>query len=361
MNVCSVVGVRPEFVMAAPVDHELGVAGHTHSLVHTGQHHDDALSAAFFEALSLPAPTYQLDVGSAPRGEQVGRAVERLVPVLAAETPTAVLVYGDTTSTLAGALAAVATATPLVHVEAGLRSDDWRMPEERTRVLVDHLADLRLAPTQDAVAALEAEGITTGVRHVGDVRADAVASTERGDVDGVGSLPNEYVLATVHRAATTDDEATLRDVLAGLAGATAPVVLPIHPRTADRLRGYGETDWAAEQVRLIDPVPYATFLGLLAGAAAVATDSGGVQREASYLGTPCVTLRDRTEWRGTVRQGRNVLAGTDPDAVAVAVDNAVAAGPNEPALPTGAAAAVVAALEQWHRAESATEGDRCAS
>lgn len=363
MNVCSVVGVRPEFVMAAPVIAELDAAGHDHSLVHTGQHHDDALSAVFFEELALPAPAHHLGVGSAPRGEQIARAVERLVPVLTARPPDAVLVYGDTTSTLAGALAAVVTATPLVHVEAGLRSGDWRMPEERTRVLVDHLADLRLAPTTGAVAALDAEGVTTGVRAVGDVRADAMArvhgmdSEDSADPEPLPETPPAYVLATVHRAANTDDESTLRDVLAGLARAETPVVLPIHPRTADRLRAYDADGWAADRLRLVEPVGYPDFLGLLADAAAVATDSGGVQREAAYLGTPCVTLRERTEWRGTVRRGRNVLAGTEPDSIAAAVDAAVAAPSPDPDVPTGAAAAVVAALEAWRGVGLPVGGD----
>lgn len=352
MKVCSVVGVRPEFVMAAPVIDELAAAGHDPSLVHTGQHHDDALSARFFEELSLPEPDHHLGVGSAPRGEQIARAVERLVPLLAARRPDAVLVYGDTTSTLAGAIAAVATDTSLAHVEAGLRSTNWRMPEERTRVVVDHLADMRLAPTSDALATLDKEGVTEGVRDVGDVRADAVSTVRSAEPGELPALPSSYVLATVHRAATTDDAATLRGVLSGLAGAEAPIVLPIHPRTADRLHAFDDADWAAEQVRLIDPVGYAAFLTLLADAAAVATDSGGVQREAAYLGTPCVTLRDRTEWRETVRRGRNVLAGTEPADITAAVDEAVAEPSRRPDVPTGAAAAVVTALAEWHGVEA---------
>lgn len=352
MKVCSVVGVRPEFVMAAPVLEELADAGHDPSLVHTGQHHDDVLSATFFEELSLPEPNHHLGVGSAPRGEQIARAVERLVPLLAARRPDVVLVYGDTTSTLAGAIAAVATDTPLGHVEAGLRSGNWRMPEERTRVVVDHLADLRFAPTSDALTALETEGVTEGVRHVGDVRADAVARVRPAEAADLPSLPSSYVLATVHRAATTDDAATLRGVLSGLAEAAAPIVLPIHPRTADRLRAFDDTDWAADQVRLIDPVGYAEFLTLLADASAVATDSGGVQREAAYLGTPCVTLRDRTEWRETVRDGHNVLAGTDPADITAAVDEAVGEQSRDADVPTGAAAAVVRALTAWQRVET---------
>jgi UDP-N-acetylglucosamine 2-epimerase (non-hydrolysing) len=352
MKVCSVVGVRPEFVMAAPVLAELDAAGHEPSLIHTGQHHDDVLSATFFDELALPTPDHHLGVGSAPRGEQIARAVERLVPLLAARRPDAVLVYGDTTSTLAGAMAAVATDTPLAHVEAGLRSGNWRMPEERTRVVVDHLSDLLFAPTSDALATLAEEGITEGVRDVGDVRADAVATVRRTVPDSLPSLPSRYVLATVHRAATTDDAATLRGVLSGLAAAEAPVILPIHPRTADRLQAFDDADWAAEQVRLVDPVGYAAFLTLLADAAAVATDSGGVQREAAYLGTPCVTLRDRTEWRETVRAGRNVLAGTEPGDITAAVDEAVSEPSREPDVPTGAAVAIVTALAEWHGVEA---------
>jgi len=327
MNVHSVVGVRPEFVMAAPVLCELAARGHESSLTHTGQHHDEELSETFFDELPLPSPDHHLGVGSAPRDEQVvARITGRLVPVLAAESPTVVVVYGDTTSTLAGAISAVATGTVLVHVEAGLRSGDWQMPEERTRVIVDHLADLRLAPTVDAVSTLADEGVIRGVRRVGDVRADAVAlsratGTESAAAAVRSDVPDSYVLATVHRQSTTDDGPTLRSVIDGLGRASLPVVLPIHPRTADRLRESGTLDWAEDRVRLVDPVGYyGAFLGLLNGASAVATDSGGVQREASYLGTPCVTLRETTEWRGTVDRGENVLVGTDAATIAAAVD-----------------------------------------
>ncbi|NIB98416.1 UDP-N-acetylglucosamine 2-epimerase (non-hydrolyzing) [Halobacterium sp. R2-5] len=347
MNVWSVVGVRPEFVMATPVSRELAAAGHATTLVHTGQHHDDALSTVFFEELALPTPDHYLGIGSASRGEQVARAVERLTPILADAEPDAVLVYGDTTSTLAGAFAAVTTNTPLVHVEAGLRSGDWRMSEERTRVLVDHLADLRFAPTRDAADTLAEEGVTRGVHRAGDVRGDAVAMARDLAPTDVPDVPEEYVLATVHRARTTDDEPTLRGVLAGLADARPPVVLPIHPRTADRLRAFGRYDWAAERVTLVEPTGYAAFLALLEDAAAVATDSGGIQREAAYLGTPCVTLRETTEWAGTVRSGDNVLAGTDPEAVTAAVDAAAAERARDADPPTGAAVDIVATLERW--------------
>lgn len=360
MNVHSVVGVRPEFVMAAPVLCELSSRGHESSLIHTGQHHDEELSGVFFDELPLPSPDHHLDVGSAPRGEQVARITERLAPVLAAESPDAVVVYGDTTSTLAGTIAALATGTPVAHVEAGLRSGDWRMPEERTRVVVDHLADLRLAPTDDAVATLADEGVIRGVRRVGDVRADAVALSRATGVEPAAAavrfnLPDSYVLATVHRQATTDDGPTLRSVIDGLGRASLPVVLPIHPRTADRLREDGRLRWAGDRVRLADPVGYGAFLGLLSGAAAVATDSGGVQREASYLGTPCVTLRETTEWQGTVDRGENVLAGTDAATIAAAVDAAAAEPSGEGHLPACAAENVVSAIERWRDGEVVDE------
>lgn len=347
MNVCSVVGVRPEFVMATPVVHELAASGHETTLVHTGQHHDDALSTVFFEELSLPSPDYHLGVGSAPRDEQLASAVARLAPILTDVSPEAVVVYGDTMSTLAGALAASTTDTPLVHVEAGLRSGDWRMSEERTRVLADHLADLRFAPTRDGLTTLADEGVTRGVHEVGDVRADAVAMARDVTPAELPDVPDEYVLATVHRASTTDDESTLRDVFAGLANSRPPVVLPLHPRTADRLRAFDCYDWAADRVTLVEPTGYAAFLTLLEDACAVATDSGGVQREAAYLGTPCVTLRDTTEWRGTVRRGQNVLAGTEPASVSSAIDAAAAERERDADPPTGAASDIVATLDQW--------------
>jgi UDP-N-acetylglucosamine 2-epimerase (non-hydrolysing) len=347
VNVCSVVGVRPEFVMATPVVHELAANGHETTLVHTGQHYDDVLSTVFFEELSLPSPDHHLGVGSAPRDEQVASAVARLAPILADASTDAAAVYGDTTSTLAGALAASATGTPLVHVEAGLRSDDWQMTEERTRVLVDHLADLRFVPTSDGLAALAEEGVTRGVHEVGDVRADAVAMVRDVTPAALPDVPDEYVLATVHRAGTTDDESALRDVIAGLADTRPPVVLPLHPRTADHLRAFDRYDWAADRVTLVEPTGYAAFLTLLEDASAVATDSGGVQREAAYLGTPCVTLRETTEWEETVRRGQNVLAGTAPGSVASAVDAAVAERERDADLPTGAARGIVAVLDQW--------------
>ncbi|WP_232702549.1 non-hydrolyzing UDP-N-acetylglucosamine 2-epimerase [Halobacterium wangiae] len=347
MNVCSVVGVRPEFVMATPVVSELAASGHETTLVHTGQHHDDALSTVFFEELSLPSPDHHLGVGSVPRDEQVAGAVARLVPVLASTAHDAVVVYGDTTSTLAGALAASTTNTPLVHVEAGLRSGDWSMTEERTRVLVDHVADLRFAPTRGARTTLADEGVTRGVHEVGDVRADAVAMARDVTPAALPDVPDEYVLATVHRAATTDDESTLRDVFGGLANARLPVVLPLHPRTADRLREFDRYGWAADRVALVEPTGYAAFLELVESASAVATDSGGVQREAAYLGTPCVTLRDTTEWKGTVRRGQNVLAGTDPESVSASIDAATAERGHDADPPTGAASDIVATLEAW--------------
>ncbi|MFC7095800.1 non-hydrolyzing UDP-N-acetylglucosamine 2-epimerase [Halobaculum marinum] len=354
MRVWSVVGVRPEFVMATPVARELAAGGHDATLVHTGQHHDDALSTVFFEELSLPVPDHSLEVGSASRVEQVAVGVERLVPLLDADDPDVVLVYGDTTSTLIGALAARATGTNLAHVESGLRSGDWRMSEERTRVLVDHVAGLRLAPTPAAVATLEAEGVTEGVRCVGDVRGDAVAMT-RTVAAATPETPAEFVLATVHRAETVDDAATLRAVLAGLAGSSRPVVLPLHPRTADRLREHGLYEWAATRLTLVEPTGYPAFLRLLDEATAVATDSGGVQREASYLGTPCVTLRETTEWTGTVERGHNTLAGTDSRSIRSAVDDAVADSGHPADPPTGAAAAIVEAVEAWRPVDREAE------
>jgi|AntDeeMetagen192_2_1112575.scaffolds.fasta_scaffold00654_6 UDP-N-acetylglucosamine 2-epimerase (non-hydrolysing) len=363
MRIHSVVGVRPEFVMAAPVLRELEARDHASSLIHTGQHHDEELSATFFAELPLPPPDHHLGVGSAPRSEQVARIVERLAPILTAESPTAVAVYGDTTSTIGGALAAAATDTPLVHVEAGLRSGDWQMPEERNRIIVDHMADLRLAPTADAVDALAAEGVTRGVRRVGDVRADAVALSQTIDSESKGEatgpdLPDSYALATVHRQATTDDESTLRDVIDGLERASLPVVLPIHPRTADRLGESGMIDWAEDRVRIVEPLGHTAFLGALDGAAAVATDSGGVQREASYLGTPCVTLRETTEWRGTVDRGENVLVGTDPATIAAAIDDAAASPANGGNLPGHAADGVVTAIERWQDSKVVKEVPR---
>ncbi|QLG64328.1 non-hydrolyzing UDP-N-acetylglucosamine 2-epimerase [Halorarum salinum] len=325
MKVLTVVGARPQFVKAAPVSQALEY-GHEEVLVHTGQHYDERLSEVFFDELSVRRPDHDLDVGSGPHGEQIGRMTAGVGECVREEEPDVVLVYGDTNSTLAGAIAAAQSPAALAHVEAGLRSGDRGMPEEVNRVLTDHASDLLFAPTRPAVDNLAAEGLAERAHDVGDVMYDALLRARNRALDrstvleDFGVAPGEYVLATVHRAANTDDPGRLSNVLEGLSRSPRPVVLPIHPRTRGRIEEHGLEDAVGDAVRLVEPVGYLDFVRLVDGAERVATDSGGVQKEAFLLATPCVTFRDRTEWVNTVECGWNELTGADADAIAAALD-----------------------------------------
>ena len=316
----TVVGARPQFVKLAPLSRALR-RHFREVLVHTGQHYDREMSDAFFSQLRLPKPDRHLGVGSGPHGRMTGRMLAALEEVLEEERPDLVVVIGDTNSTLAGALAATKLGLKVAHVEAGLRSFDARMPEEVNRKLTDHVSTLLLCPTAAAVDNLGAEGITRGVHRVGDVMADAVrlhlprARRQRRPLDGLHL--RSYYLATLHRQENVDDPARLCAVFEALARLTHPVVLPLHPRTrarlaAARLRPGGS-------LRIVPPQPYLAMLRLQAEARAVLTDSGGMQKEAFLLGTPCVTLRDSTEWVETLESGANRLAGADPRRIAQAV------------------------------------------
>ena len=321
MKVLSVVGARPQFVKCAPVSRELRKV-HEEILVHTGQHYDYLLSEVFFRDLGIPAPDYHLEVGSGSHGVQTGRMLAAIEEVIGKEKPEIVLIYGDTNSTLAGALAAAKVHVPVAHVEAGLRSFDRRMPEEVNRVLTDHASDLLFCPTETAVANLAAEGITRGVHLTGDVMVDALQENlalakERATVD----LPaTGYFLATVHRASNTDDPVALRAIMAAFALLEAPVIFPAHPRTRKKFAEYGIAP--AANVSVVEPLPYFDMLAALAGARAVLTDSGGVQKEAYILKVPCVTLRENTEWVETIEDGWNVLVGADADRIVLAAGKA---------------------------------------
>jgi UDP-N-acetylglucosamine 2-epimerase (non-hydrolysing) len=352
LSVLSIVGARPQFVKAFPVSRALAERGHEETLVHTGQHYDDELSEVFFRDLPLPVPEYDLGVGSDAHARQTAAMLHGLAEVLDEVAPDVVVVYGDTNSTLAGAIAASKRDHALVHVEAGLRSDDMGMPEEVNRRLTDHAADRLLAPAESAADRLAAEDVPGTVAVTGDVMYDALLdvrgrASERSSVLAeFGLTDGEYVLATVHRAANTDDPDRLAGVVDGLGAAPLPVVLPLHPRTDEALREHGLYETAADALELVDPVGYLDFVRLLDGAERVATDSGGVQKEAFYLDTRCVTLRDRTEWTETVEAGWNVLVGADPVAIRdeLARDDVL---PEKPRLYGGGDAAdrVVAAIE----------------
>ena len=316
MKVISVVGARPQFVKATMVSRALAkLPNATEVLVHTGQHYDDNLSAIFFEQLEFQ-PDINLGVGSASHGQQTARMLIGLEEIVLEQKPDFVLVYGDTNSTLAGALAAVKHHIPVAHVEAGLRSFNRRMPEEINRVLTDHASDVLFAPTQLAVSNLMREGIPQNRIHlVGDVMYDAILfyrerANQKSDVlDRLNLEPGQYILATVHRAENTDNSSRLRAIFDGLGqvAETTPVVLPLHPRTRAALRADAESSPVSAKIRLIEPVGYLDMVMLGKSARLIATDSGGVQKEAYFNRVPCVTLREETEWTELVDLGWNCL------------------------------------------------------
>jgi len=350
VNVLSVVGARPQFIKAAPFSRALR-ARHTEILVHTGQHYDAQMSDVFFDELALPRPDHHLGVGSGPHGAQTAAMLERAEAVMEREAPDRVVVYGDTNSTLAGALAAAKLRIPVAHVEAGLRSFNRAMPEEINRIVADHVSSYLFAPTRTAAGHLAAEGITRGVTLTGDIMYDALlanapVAAERSQILRRLSLaPGGYALATVHRAANTDATARLGEIIDALALLGEPVVLPLHPRTRAALMA---ADFEiAPPVRVIDPVGYLDMLALEQGARMILTDSGGVQKEAYLLGVPCVTLRDETEWVETLEGGWNVLAGAQTERILAAARRGRPAGAPLPLFGDGRAAErMVEALER---------------
>jgi UDP-N-acetylglucosamine 2-epimerase (non-hydrolysing)/UDP-GlcNAc3NAcA epimerase len=329
LRVVTVIGNRPQFIKAAAVSRLLR-AEHDELLVHTGQHHDDELSTIFVNELGVPRPERELGIHGGTNSDQTARMLAALGPLLTAERPDVVVVYGDTNSTLAGGLAAAMAHVPVAHVEAGMRSFDRAMPEELNRVLTDHLADVLLCASPTAVANLEREHAAGRIELVGDVMVDvALLFQPRARADDVplhaaGVRPGEYVLATAHRAGNVDDPARLRALVDLLLAVPSAVVLPLHPRTRARLEAagwLGELE-AAANVRLQPPLGYLAFTALLTRARAVLTDSGGAQKEAYLAGVPCVTLRDTTEWVETVEAGWNVLVDLDAGAALRALGSA---------------------------------------
>jgi len=313
IRVLTVVGARPQFIKAAAVSRAFAdTDGVVEVMAHTGQHFDPEMSEVFFRELGIPAPAHQLDVHGGGHGQMTGRMLEKLEAVMQAEAPDRVLVYGDTNSTLAGALAAAKLLIPVAHVEAGLRSFNRAMPEEVNRVLTDHVSDLLFCPTRAAIDNLKNEGISDGVHQVGDVMYDATidatrrARTESQILADLGLDAGGYSLATVHRAENTDKAAQLARVLDYLRARAAerPVVLPLHPRTRQAAMRFGLD---LDGLRVIEPVGYLDMAALLDGCVEVLTDSGGVQKEAYFHRKPCVTLRSETEWVETVEAGWNRL------------------------------------------------------
>ncbi len=326
MKILTIVGNRPQFIKAAAVSGPLRER-HEEVLVHTGQHYDDALSDVFFAELGLARPDRELDLGGGSNTQQTARMLAALEPLLDELAPDAALVYGDTNSTLAGALAAAQARVPVIHVEAGMRSFDRAMPEELNRVLSDHVATLLLCASETAAQNLRAESVAGRIEVVGDVMVDVALRrqpTARADERTLAALDlarGEYLLLTAHRAGNVDDPARLRALVALIAALPGPVLLPLHPRTRARLLDAGLYDELAalDGVRLTGPLGYAEFSALLCQARAVLTDSGGVQKEAYLAGVPCVTLRANTEWVETVHSGWNTLVDLDPAAALAAL------------------------------------------
>lgn len=345
----TVVGARPQFIKAAPVSRVLRTR-HDEFLLHTGQHYDVEMSAVFFKQLHIPEPDRNLDVGSGDHGAQTGAMLAGIEAVAKDYRPDWVLVYGDTNSTLAGALAAAKLHFRVAHVEAGLRSYDRRMPEELNRVVADHLSNLLLCPNQTAVANLAREGIRETVEVTGDVMYDVflqnveVARRESRIVAELGLERGGYHVLTVHRPENTDDPAHLRGILAGVASSEKKTVFPTHPRTRPALAASGLE--VPPNLLLIDPVGYLEMLALEDSAELILTDSGGVQKEAYFAGRPCITLRETTEWPETVEAGWNTLTGADAEAIRSALRSVRPRGPRPDLFGDGRAAErVVAALE----------------
>ena len=323
MRLVSIVGARPQFVKLAPVSRMLRQR-YEELILHTGQHYDYRMSSLFFEELALPEPDYHLHVGSGPHGKQTALMLDAIERVLLDVKPDWIVVFGDTNSTLAGALAAAKLHIPIAHIEAGLRSYNRTMPEEINRVVTDHLSQRLFCPTETARIQLAQEGITENVEVVGDVMYDILLQMQpRLAANTEVLLPSlnvknqQFVLATVHRASNTDDAGSMRRIASALNMLDMPVIFPIHPRTQARMAAY-DIAWS-EHIHFIEPVGYLDMLTLEKSARCIVTDSGGVQKEAFFLNTLCVTLRDETEWPETVETGWNVLIGNDAKALVEAV------------------------------------------
>ncbi len=323
MKILSVVGARPQFIKLAPMAKAMAASGVEHVIVHTGQHYDVNMSDVFFTDLAIPAPDVHLAIGSNTHGRQTGAMLAAIDEVLETFRPDGVLVYGDTNSTLAGALSAVKLHIPLAHLEAGLRSFNRRMPEEHNRVLTDHAADLCLAPTEVAMAHLATEGLAEVSVLVGDVMTDVLLEVRDRVADEASTVPavlrdGDYRVATIHRPDNTDDPDRLRAIIDSFAGLRTPTLLLAHPRLRARAESFG-IDLNAGSVVLGDPLPYPQLVRAVMGAVGVITDSGGLQKEAFLLRTPCTTIRTETEWVETVELGWNRLV-TDPSDLAAVID-----------------------------------------
>jgi UDP-GlcNAc3NAcA epimerase len=317
-TICTIVGARPQFIKAAPVSRALATS-FREVLIHTGQHYDYGMSDVFFQEMEMRSPDFHLGAGGGTHGEQIGKMLIEIEKILNSVKPDFVLVYGDTNSTLAGALAAAKAQLPLAHVEAGLRSYNRAMPEEINRVLTDHVSSLLFCPTDVAIENLAKEGIIKGVHRVGDVMYDAllynlaIARKRSTILTSLGLEKGGYVLATVHRAANTDDPTRMEAILNALGSLSTRVVFPVHPRTRKMIQEAGLS--VPENVMAVEPVGHFDVLILQQNANCILTDSGGMQKEAYLLGVRCITLREETEWVETVQAGWNKLTGVNVNAI----------------------------------------------
>ena len=339
LKIATIIGARPQFIKAAMVS--LSIKKHNFEkkppiiseiLIHTGQHYDDNMSRVFIDQLDIPRPHYNLEVGSGTHGQMTGNMLIEIENVLLKEQPDWVLVYGDTNSTIAGAIAAAKLHIPVAHVEAGLRSFNRRMPEEINRVLTDCISSLLFCPTDTAVMNLKKEGITNGVFKLGDVMYDAflfyrkLTYKKSSILADLKVIPKGYCLATVHRQENTDDPerlASIFNAFEDLASAECPLIIPLHPRTRKYLKRYKVLDNLNSNVRLIPPLNYLDMVSLECNARVILTDSGGLQKESYFAKVPCVTLRDETEWLETVQAGANFLSGADTDSILKAFEIAM--------------------------------------
>ena len=324
MKILTVIGARPQFIKAAAVSNKLR-KNHEEVLVHTGQHYDNNMSDIFFDELGIPKPNYNLNIGSGNHGYQTGKMLMELESLYLKEKPDLVLVYGDTNSTLAGALAASKLLIPIAHIEAGLRSFNMKMPEEQNRVLTDHISKYLFAPTDTAIKNLKNENITENVFNTGDVMFDAIKLFKEKALETSTVLidnnisPNEYILSTIHRAENTNDINRLKNIINALNECEKNIVLPLHPRTHKFIKDYGLT--INNNIKIIAPVGYLDMINLENNSQKIVTDSGGVQKEAYFLQKPCITMRDETEWIETVENGWNTIVGSNKEKILDALIN----------------------------------------
>lgn len=332
MKLATIIGARPQFIKAAVISRLIkNYPGINEVLIHTGQHYDWNMSEVFFEELEIPKPQYNLGVGSGSHGEQTGKMLQHIESVLLKEKPDYLLVYGDTNSTVAGALAAAKLHIPIAHVEAGLRSFNRNMPEEINRIATDHISDLLFAPTQNAMNLLEKEGLKNRSVLSGDIMYDSLLFYKERALQQKFDGPfdnHEFYLATVHRPENTDDPIRLQAIFTAFSTLDKPVLLPLHPRMRNLL---GKIKYS-ENIKIIDPVGYLSLIQLLSKASKVLTDSGGLQKEAFFMSVPCITLRDETEWIETLEDGWNLIVGAHTEKI---IEAAKLAKPEKKGNPFG--------------------------